>query len=501
MTEKRYFNRPALIGTVFIAALMTLTALAWYGSFFYSGRQTPSTVLRTAVKVVMPPQVSPTSTLPGSIFHTQGLRDKFVKLTQEDLPSYQDPRGRIPIASWNGSVYAAAQQHVVKYGLDGQFLGMTYLDDMDCANDLAVMGDSLFVACWGKGLYEIDLKTEKIAYRYDASNGLLNLSNLQLVPTDDYLWIGTFGGAARLDPATHEMKFYRTELGVPGEIFTTRIVAENGQVWALVTANAYTPGGAALYDDQLQTWKAYLSKDFKTKDLTRIDFNGFVVTDSAAYATYQDGGPDNTVISRLDFGQPKWQVVAQGADDAISAQFKDLTGYAGFSQERSNTQFVDGKWKVRVMVKGKTVSMPMDAETYFAMLKYGDEAYYFIALAGFQALKPEDALPRTIPSDFSFADINRLIRSPNGRYVVATSIVRSDYDGTLGEIKVMVYDPDQPDQPPLTAKFQPPSDLEAKLGEVTLEQVTDTSMHLWQPEIGSVFIDLRAHRMEYLPRG
>jgi len=501
MPNKPIFNRPAIIGTVFIAVLMILTALAWYGSFFFSGQQTPATVLQTAVKVVMPPKASPTSTTAGSIFHTKGLSEKFAKLTQEDLPSYQDPRGRIPIASWNGSVYAAAQQHVVKYGLDGKFLGMTYLEDLDCANDLAVMGDSLFVACWGKGLYEINLETEKIVYKYDASNGLLNLSNLQLVPTDSYLWIGTFGGVARLEQATHEMKFYRTELGIPGEIFSTRIVAENGQVWALVGANAYTPGGAALYDEQMQTWKAYVTKDFKTKDLTRIDFNGFVVTESAAFALYQDEGPDDTIISRLDFGQPKWQVVARGGYEPMGVQFKDLTGFASYSQERANTLFDGGKWKVRVMVKNKMVSIPIDAENYLTMLKYGDEAYYFITMAGFQVLMPQDVMPRTIPSDFKSADINRLLRSPDGRLVIASSIARSDYDGTLGDIQVLVYDPAMPDQPPLTAKFQPPTDLEAALGESTLEQVGGTSLHLWEPEIGSVFIDLKAGKMQYLPRG
>jgi len=185
----------------------------------------------------------------------------------------------------------------------------------------------------------------------------------------------------------------------------------------------------------------------------------------------------------------------------MAIQFKSLTGFAGFSRERSNTMFEGGQWKVRVMVKGKPVTMPIDAENYLAMLKFGDEAYYFITLAGFQVLTPQDALPRTIPSDFGFADINRLLRSPDGRYVIASSIVRSDFDGSLGEIRVLVYDPQTPDQTPLVAKFQPPSDLEAALGESTLEQVGGTSLHLWEPEIGSVFIDLKARRMEYLPKG
>ena len=218
----------------FLAVFIVLICLLFAGLAVWS-YVTSSKHRQTAIQPVTPTTttVAPRQEAPvvsEGIFHADGLRQHFISLTLDDLPSFADPGYHIPVAVRKDFVFAAAEKHLIKYDLTGKFVGMTYLEDIDCGNDLAVMGDDLFVACWGKGLYQIDLTTNKIVYKFGLADGLSSLENLQLAVDGQYLWIGTFDGVTRLDPKTRQTQIYRQELGVPGTAYDARVFVEDGQV-------------------------------------------------------------------------------------------------------------------------------------------------------------------------------------------------------------------------------------------------------------------------------
>jgi hypothetical protein len=267
----------------------------------------------------------------------------------------------------------------------------------------------------------------------------------------------------------------------------------------LVTANVQSVGGAALFNRVTQKWAAFLPENLKRKDLSRIDFDGFAVTSTGTFAMFQDGGPKDTVISRLAPGETVWKEVMRGESDSMSAQFKKLTVGRMFNKEYENAQFVKGVSNISVNVDNQQKTVPIDAKGYYALVKYGDKAYYAISSVGFEELTAQDALPRVLTTEFAGGNIDRLLLSPDGQYVIGSTINQNDFDGSIVSIQVMGYDPTHPELGVWTQKIQPNAKMVGSEGKANLEKVDQDTLRLWQPEIGAVLINTKTHEVKMEP--
>ncbi len=402
-----------------------------------------------------------------NVFLSSVPTDDFQNLTLKDFPSTESLMPPKAIL-WKDKVFVRSTlSHEVSYGPDileydltGNLLAYTDKKILTCSpRDMAVSGDYLFVSCMNVGIYKIDLVKNQVDYFYGEENGLKNTQNWQLTVDGETLWVGTFKGLGKIDIKTNEVEFYSgNELkGVDCmDTPATHVYARNGEVWATLTANAYCAGGASRYDSKNDQWTFYAVKDFKKRDLERVDFDQFLVSDNGVYAVYQDGGPDFETLAKFDSQKKVWDIVYQTEYDRFKEDvsqylyptYKFYEGGLKYLPPRETYDSVNieiGEKDVKVehlyvFYGAKWIEVPFIFEEYVDITRI-DDVYYLLSNLGMDEFTELDKFPKTVAtSDNIFMlDRSKSFSTEDKKYVGFFSIDYSEMGGGNNAYGIGVY--------------------------------------------------------------
>ena len=360
-------------------------------------------------------------------------------VSTEDFPAHVDGGYHQSVVAYKERFYVAGMHHVLEYDAQGNLLAMTDRGQIDCASTLAIIGDRLYVACFNEGVYEIDLLSRSIDYKFDKSNGLTELNNLYPVADGETLWVNTFDGLAKIDSQTREVTMYRNELGVTCSSYQAKVSVYHGDVWTQVIADAVCSGGLAHYVKEQDQWEFYGPDFFNTIQRARVDFHDVILTAEGVYVRYQDAGPDHEILSFFDRATETWTRLAdtqyKNIDRDITPKLplREETQTAYFN-EQQNVQIwhipVDGQWKL----------FPLTLHRYSTSLALGQEEMYFLTSAGLEHFRKEDRFPQVVlenPVAFTHA---RILTTEDERYVVAVSNDAGEMMCQVNTYAVFVYD-------------------------------------------------------------
>lgn len=383
------------------------------------------------------------------VFLTGVPKVDFAHLTLQDFPLVDESYSILKPIVWNNKVFVNSSRYILEYDLKGNLLEYANFNSTDCARDLALINDSLYVACQGKGIYEIDLNANKVSYFYSQKDGLQELRNFQFAVDGETLWMGTFEGVAKIDTKTHKATVYDQELNVAGSAFGTNVYAHNGDVWAVVGGNAYNNGAITHYDKNADKWETYQVKDLKEKDLTRLDvmYGDFMVADQGVYAIFQDGGPENVVLKKFDSAQKKWTTVYHDAylqfNKGAAKYLPPVETYRNFdydlnAQDNSSSVFST----VRVFLDGKWISVPIVDKKYVSLSPLVKGTYYLLSAYGIDSFTEQDAFPKVLIKTpvYALEVAPRFFITNDQKYVVYVAVDFQAFGGTTHAYSVGIYD-------------------------------------------------------------
>lgn len=377
--------------------------------------------------------------------------DNFQNLTLKDFPAIEYMSQKAVLWKDKSFVLSFLSQEVpygpdvLEYDLKGNLLAYTNKEVLTCSpNDMAVSGDDLFVSCMNVGIYRIDLVKNKVVYFYDEKNGLKNNQNLQLAVDGNTLWVGTFKGLGKIDIKTNEIKFYGQELrGVDCvDMPTTQVYARNGEVWVTLTAHAACAGGASRYDSKNDQWVFYGVKDFNKRDLERVDFEQFLISDNGVYAVYQDSGPDFETLSKFNVEKNVWEVVYQdGYEDSYNGLSKYLPLRETYSLVDIKIGAEDWKTTLSVFYVAKWVEVPLVLKEYVDLVHI-DDVYYLLSNVGIDVFTKIDKFPKTVAASDDIFTVykSKLFSTDDKKYVWFFSIDYSEMGGGNNAYGIGVYD-------------------------------------------------------------
>ncbi len=322
-------------------------------------------------------------------------------MTVEDFPnSERDGSGEAAVV-WQDRLLVRSTNHIFEYDWEGNLLAYSDSTLVPMARDMALIGDSLFVASWEEGIYEVDLASNRVVNFYDAEDGLENVQNLQFAVDGETLWVGTFQGVAQINTTTDEIRFYEEELNIEGGTFSANVYTSEGDVWAEVLANAGSEGGVSHYDAKTDTWTAYGPTAFMGDrwSAQRVDFLSFVVSDEGVFAAFQENGPSHEVLQKFDPAQDTWNTVFESSAETFMSI---LSSKLPAPESYSSSYYDDIAQTVSIFDGGtwKTISAPM--KTYVAIV-HEDDAYYLLSSSGIERFSKGDSFPEVIgASDLMF---------------------------------------------------------------------------------------------------
>ncbi len=311
----------------------------------------------------------------------------------EDFPdSERDGFGEAAVV-WQDRLFVKSTHHIFEYDWEGNVLAYSDSALVPMARDMALIGDSLFVASWEEGIYEVDLASNRVVNFYDAEDGLENVQNLQFAVDGETLWVGTFQGVARIDTATDEIRFYEEELNVEGSTFSSDVFAHDGDVWATVRANANSEGGASHYDAKTDTWTAYGPSAFMTDaSAERVDLMNFTVSDEGVFVTFQENGPSHEVLQKFDPAQDTWNTVFESSAETFMLM---LPSKLPARESYSSSHYDDTAQTVSIFDDGIWKIIPAPTKTYAAIVHEG-EVYYLLSSSGIERFSKGDSFPEVI---------------------------------------------------------------------------------------------------------
>ncbi len=385
------------------------------------------------------------------VFLTGVPKVDFAHLNLADFPSVDEGYGILKPIVWNNKVFINSIPYVLEYDLQGNLVRYANFNSTDCARDLALINDSLYVACNGKGIYEIDLNANKVSYFYTQKDGLKELRNLQFAVDAETLWIGTFEGVTKVDTKTRKATVYGEELNIGGSAFGSNVYAHNGQVWAVIGANAYNNGGLAYYDKNADKWETYQVKDLKEKDLTRLDvmYGDLMVSDQGVYAIFQDGGPENVVLKKFDSAQKKWTTVYHDAyvqfKKGVAKYLPPAETYRNFDYDLSAQDQLPSSSvfsTIRVFLDGKWVKVPIVAKKYTTLSSLVKGTYYLLSASGIDSFTEADAFPKALIKTpvYALEIAPRFFVTNDQKYVVYVAVDFHAYGGFTAAYSVGIYD-------------------------------------------------------------
>ncbi|OGD63504.1 hypothetical protein A2160_01035 [Candidatus Beckwithbacteria bacterium RBG_13_42_9] len=139
--------------------------------------------------------------------------------------------------------------------------------------DLVKKGGKLYIGTQdGFTIFDLAAKT---AQKFSVAQGLSNGANITLADDGQYLWVGTFDGVNRYNYQTEEIQSYKSELADGTKFSVVRLLVTPKAVYALLPANAYTPGSVARFDKATGIWEKFGPSAFlsQTNQHSRIDMS------------------------------------------------------------------------------------------------------------------------------------------------------------------------------------------------------------------------------------
>lgn len=193
----------------------------------------------------------------------------------EDFPFFRGPANVYFDQEDKNILWISFSGAIIKYNLEKD----TFETVLKGANGLdnspysfLKKGDDIFFSLFQGGFERVNIKNgnRKI---YTMADGLANNANIQIIndPYADYIWIATFEGLSRFDYKNETFNNFKSQLGFMLEI--DDMVVDKEYVWAVISANAYSPGGVVRLNKNLAVWKYWGPKDFD-KNSSRVDILG-----------------------------------------------------------------------------------------------------------------------------------------------------------------------------------------------------------------------------------
>jgi hypothetical protein len=392
--------------------------------------------------------VSVADSFEGAVFVPGISAGTFTSLSLKDLPSTL-PDGYAQSAVYrDGHVFVPAIGHILEYDENGELVRYSDPKVFSCGGGLpavvSIAGDTLYAACYNEGIYEIDLSANRAVYLFDQNNGLSNVQNLRPAVVGDSLWVASFSGVFRIDRATRAVTSYTGVFGGGCRHDNVRLFTGGDDVWVTSVAGC----GAAEYQAATDVWKVYLASDFNRNNIGRVDFDQFVISSDGIFAAHQDGGPDHTVLSKLDRVTDTWTSILDekwaAFPDAAAAVLPPIESYADvyevthlYGTKDSDERGTD--WHFNTKDQGWIVLQVPDRR-YFAMTKLVGDRYFLLSSSGVEQIVEGQAFPELLVRQTSGNGGWHILASEDGNYVLATSDEIHEMGGDWARTFVTVYD-------------------------------------------------------------
>jgi len=374
----------------------------------------------------------------NDVFVSAISSDRFDDLTLEDFPSTLSDGYAQSAAVYKDHIFIASINHILEYDQQGALVRYSDQHILNCAGELpgviAVAGDSLYMACWNVGIFEIDLLQNRTVYLFDTANGLTNTQNLRLFVDDQTLWVATFSGMFRIDRSSRTVKKYSNIFGSACPDENVSAFVSNNDVWATSLAGC----GAAEYQPTDDRWTVYPPTVFNQNDVSRVDFNDFIVSSAGVFATHQDGGPDHIVLSQFDPITTIWNYVTEETGETfpkIIAEFLPAMDTYTSSYATTNNNLT--VWHLKTDDNWMTLALP--DRHYLAMTPLMDDRYFLLSSLGMEQYVKDQAFPELLTTHIAGNSGARILVSSKGNFVLGISDQINDYGGDWVQSTMTIY--------------------------------------------------------------
>lgn len=343
-------------------------------------------------------------------------QEHFNNLKPEDLPSTLPDGYASSAAAHKDSVFVASINHILEYNQNGDLVRYSDPKTFNCSEDLpsviTIAEDTLYAACWNVGIFEIDLLKNRMVYFFDANNGLTNLQNLFPVIDGNSLWVATVNGLFKIDRTSRIVKTYPKIFGTVCPDDNIRVFSFKNDVWATSLAGC----GAAEYHPTDDSWTIYNPDAFNQIDLSRVDFDEFIVSDAGVFATHQDGGPDHNVLNRFDSTTKEWKRVMEKTWNLFIEFLPSPDEYRD-----SFASTFDGVTTWGVKTANDWLALTLPDRRYLAMTSLVDDRYFLLSSLGIEQLVQGQAFPELLATQIAGNTGARILVSSKGNFVLGIS--------------------------------------------------------------------------------
>lgn len=350
----------------FVAVLLMVGAIVilLIGGAYFIGvkKQSIPSIPSVTQNFSSTPSVGQKNTYPD--FFLFSIPKPIKNLAVSDLPNNQNP---VNVVSYNGHLWFAGDGSIVEYDTNsGKLVSYSNPKKGNCESNVVITKEFLFTSCRMNGvkdfsseytgkpdyaqyaIFKINPSTHEVEHIFTPKDGLVNTSNYYLYSDRDTVWVATEGGVVNINASTNQVKFYSSELGIPGSILSTRTMFVNKDyVWVAVNANVGSQGGLSMYDKKTQVWKAFNVRDLKDYSTDRFDLEaGFKSIPGGIQIAFRDGNLDTSdrlVEKQYNYQTGKWTKVnierpASGAQSETTRQYITTT-YPPFFNDQKVDQF------------------------------------------------------------------------------------------------------------------------------------------------------------------
>jgi hypothetical protein len=325
LPEKNFPVKVALI-------VVVLAALGLSGALFsWKNSQTPTST-------------SPTATPPASLEELSviGFEDFFFfaapqtpELSIFDLPNSRSLNSVLP---YRDKLWITSRGSIIEYDpTSQQMVSYSHAKKANCDANLVVVNDFIYAACrtepdgnefmdWAEpelfygrySILKINPNTHQVERVFSAADGLEDGYNYKLVADGAFVWVATFEGVGRIDTRTNQVDFYTAELGFGPASSATKlsidkVLADQDHVWVVLSANAYSQGGLALFTKSTQQWQAFGPRELMDYEFDRIDIITTIkLVPGGVQIGFRDGQMDNFdrfVEKQYLYQEGKWKKV------------------------------------------------------------------------------------------------------------------------------------------------------------------------------------------------
>ena len=369
-----------------------------------------------------------------SAFLTEVIYDDFETLSLDnfldiDFINISFPgKSSVPVI-WNDRLFINSLNYVQEYNLDGEMVAYVNPGLGTQPRDLVLIGDSLFIAYYNVGVYEVNLNSNEIVYLYDTANGLEDLSNLNLAVNGEELWVGTYNGVAKIDTDSHEVSFYEESH------LSSKVYAGGGEAWVTVGSNS----AATRYDAATDSFDVYGAADFQTGESDGSHFRRFVVSEEGAFAAYYDDEPKLLTLKKYNSEEKTWETLYT---NSISDEFyATIEEYLPAKETYMQGEYADHIFSVSY--KGEWMGFDINPKEYLSIIRGDEDTYYLLSNQGLEMFGRESDLPEFLVEnlvDYSLPNYNLFV-TEDEKYLVSLLVDVQSYGGPKwNDFYVAAYD-------------------------------------------------------------